>query len=56
MIVQYANIIKKFCIIAAKEKWNGFYHDFNEVINAIETNKWYPNLGKNFNRKEGHYL
>ena len=37
---------KKFCIVDAKEKWSGFYHDFDQVINAIETNKWYHNLGK----------
>ena len=31
---------KKFCLIAAKEKWCGFYHDFDEVVKAIESGKW----------------
>ena len=35
MVVQYVNFIKLF--VAAKEKWSGFYHDFNEVLKAIES-------------------
>ena len=31
---------KKFCLIAAKEKWCRFYHDFDEVVKAIESGKW----------------
>ena len=29
---------KNFCLIAAK--WCGFYHDFEEVVKAIESGKW----------------
>ena len=36
---------KERCIIAAKEKWSGFYHDFDEILNAIVRNKWLHNLG-----------
>ena len=36
---------KKRCIVAAKEKWSGFYHDFDEILNAIVRNKWLHNLG-----------
>ena len=38
MVVQYVNFIKLF--VAAKEKWSGFYHDFNEVLKAIESDTW----------------
>ena len=31
---------KNFCVVAAKEKWSGFYHDFNEVLKAIESDTW----------------
>ena len=31
---------KKFCLSAAKEKWCGFYHGFDEVVKAIESGKW----------------
>ena len=37
---------KKLCIVAAREKRSGFYHNFDEVIEAIERNEWYHNLGK----------
>ena len=38
MVVQYVNFIKLF--VAAKEKWSGFYHDFNEVLKTIESDTW----------------
>ena len=31
---------KDFCLIAAKEKWCGFYHHFDEFVKAIESGKW----------------
>ena len=31
---------KKFRLIATKEKCCGFYHDFDEVVKAIESDKW----------------
>ena len=31
---------KKFCLISTKEKWSGFYHDFDEVVKTIESGKW----------------
>ena len=31
---------KNFCVVAAKEKWSGFYHDFNEVLKTIESDTW----------------
>ena len=37
---------KNFCIFAAKEKWCGFYHNFNEVVKAIETNTWIHKIQK----------
>ena len=37
---------KNFCIFAAKEKWCGFYHNFNEVVKAIETDTWIRKIQK----------